>query len=173
MQIKFFLFAHRKTILNLGKYPCCFVITKSNITFENGAKISISFITNLEGAGVRTAPTLQKKIREIENGNERFFPKYEYPPEVLTFSPMEILSNNGVDFKIESKDLYFIRGLDNQKAYGKTIFGGGFLMSETATKQLSEIKEKAQEENSPVMKWQLSDREREIVKHIEHCKKET
>lgn len=51
----------------------------------------------------------------------------------------------------------FIDKLDAQSAHGKTIFGGGLLLSEKAAA------EKAAAEKADAIIWQLSDRERAIV----------
>ena len=160
-EIKFFLFGHRKTLLSLGNYPCCFIITKTNITYENGAVVGTSFVTNLEKSGIRTAPLLQEKVKNTEILGKKCLPKYEYPPEVLTFTNFETLCNSGVDIKVNCEDLRFIRSLDEQRKCGKQIFGGGFLMSEQATARVNQAKK--EKVKNPVIKWQLSERERAII----------
>jgi len=157
-KIKFFLFAPNKTILNLGLYPCCMICIGSKITFENGANIDCSFVTNLEDAGVRSAPILYKRIKEVQE-NKKTLPKYQYPDEILIFSVVDGFSKYGVDFKVDYGDLHFINALDNQKQYGKKIFGGGFLMSQNATQKRLEAEKEKQYKN-PVQKWTLSDREK-------------
>jgi len=159
--IKFFLFAHSKTILSLGCYPCCFICTNARIIYENGARINSSFITNLEDAGVRSAPELLENIQKVQ-GNKKSLPKYQYPDEVLRFNDVEKFSSNGVDFKVDYKDLHFIRALDNQKQDGKRIFGAGFLMSQEATKKRLEAEKKTKEIDK-VQEWTLSDREKNII----------
>ena len=159
--INFFLFAPNKIIFNLGSYPCCLICTGANIIFENGASISCSFVTNLEDAGVRSAPILYERIKEVQE-NKKTFPKYIYPKEVLTFSTVDSFSKNSVNFKVESKDLYFIRTLDSQKSYGKTIFGAGFLMSQHSTQKRLEAETiKTENENKQI--WELSEREKQII----------
>ena len=159
--IKFFLFAHSKTILSLGLYPCCFICTNARIIYENGARINSSFVTNLEDAGVRSAPELYRRIKDVQE-KRTFLPKYIYPKEVLTFSTVDSFSKNNVNFKVESKDLYFIRSLDEQKQCNKQIFGAGFLMSQSATKKRIEAEEEVNKVN-PVQEWTLSDREKNII----------
>lgn len=159
--IKFFLFAHSKTILSLGCYPCCFICIGADIIYENGARIDSSFITNLEEAGVRSAPELLENIKKVQ-GNKKSLPKYQYPDEVLRFNNVEKFSSNGVDFKVDYKDLHFIRALDNQKQDGKRIFGAGFLMSQEATKKRLEA-EKETNKIDKVQEWTLSDREKNII----------
>jgi len=159
--IKFFLFAHSKTILSLGCYHCCFICTNARIIYENGARINSSFITNLEDAGVRSAPELLENIQKVQ-GNKKSLPKYQYPDEVLRFNDVEKFSSNGVDFKVDYKDLHFIRALDNQKQDGKRIFGAGFLMSQEATKKRLEAEKKTKEIDK-VQEWTLSDREKNII----------
>ena len=76
------------------------------------------------------------------------------------------MSIHGVDFRVEKEDTFFVRRLDAMKEAGKQhgIFGSAFLLSEKAAA------EKAAAEKAAAEEWQLSDREREIVRRLpDHC----
>lgn len=68
------------------------------------------------------------------------------------------LASHEIDFSVDEKDTYFIRGLDAQKEVGKAIFGSGFLLSEKAAA------EKAADCIPDC--WELSEREKEIVRSL-------
>ena len=91
-----------------------------------------------------------------------FWPGGDYQSEdysgdcvVIDNPPFSILSSHGVELRIRSDDVQFCRALDAQKAQKKAIFGCGFLLSE-----------KAAAEKAAAKKWELSAREREIVKKL-------
>ena len=92
-------------------------------------------------------------------------PKYSYPDEVLTATMLCYMAAHGTSLEIEEKDTYFIRALDSQKESGKVLFGSGFLLSEKATSEKAAA-EKAAAEKVDTNIWELSDREREIVKSL-------
>ena len=66
-------------------------------------------------------------------------------------------SHYGVDFRVLPEDCVFVPGLDAQKEAGKSIFGGGYLLSERAAA------ERAAAERAAATRWKLSDREWRIV----------
>ena len=69
--IKFFLFAPALTLLSPVCDGYCGIAVGAAITYENGAKVSTSFATNLESNIARTSPTLYKIITEENKKNER------------------------------------------------------------------------------------------------------
>ena len=168
-RIKFFLFCPGKTALEYGRLGVCIICTNTNIVFNNGAIINISFCTNLEAAGVRSSSELYRQIKTANDKNMQEvkpqLPQYIYPPEVLTFSAVDRFSKYGIDFKVESDELFFIRQLDSQRTAKKGVYGAGFLMSEEATERRAAA-ERAAAERAAAERWQLSERERKIVKAL-------
>lgn len=182
--VKFFLFAPALTVFSSQHKQVCSICAFCRIIYENGANVKTSFITNMETAGVRSAPELNRRINEsCKKGNAKQLPKYQYPDEVLTATRLNSLSEKGVNLKIESRDIAFIRGLDYQKPYDKSIYGAGFLMSESATEALKakelvaeelavkkliarELSAKELKTKKGAIVWNLSEREREIVKQL-------
>ena len=108
-----------------------------------------------------TAPELGKAIAgaiaKIKTKTERVLPKYAYPDYIVTAAMMQRWAHYGINFSVKKKDCVFVSKLDAQSAHGKTIFGGGLLLSEKAAA------EKAAAEKADAIIWQLSDRERAIV----------
>jgi hypothetical protein len=146
------------------------------VTYENGANVDTSFLTNLEDENirVRTAPTLYKAVNEANKLNlkdmRRELPKYEYNNYIITSTRCGQFSKYGINFVVTKDESKHIRQLDAQKETGKTIFGSGYLVSERikAEKEKAE-KEKAEKEKAEkekAEKWELSEREKEIVKKL-------
>ena len=156
--VKYFLFAPNVTTF-ASKRKCCSVCVGVGITYENGACVMTSFVTNLEDdLAARTAPDLYKLVDAAnkENTKGKEFPVYEYPPNVVTAAMLSYLSKYGQDLRLAQKDVSEkINGLDEQKKVDKGIFGGGFLISE-----------KAAAEKAAATVWKLSDRELEIIKSL-------
>ena len=164
--IKFFLFAPYLTNFSSQLKGITHVICDIDVLYENGATVNTAFITNLQpGIEVRTAPTLRKVIYEADRANrkeaKRELPKYSYPPNVITATMIGYLSKYGQAFELSSKECYFIRQLESQKASGKVLFGSGYLISEKAAA------EKAAAEKAAATQWQLSERELAIIKSLE------
>lgn len=162
--MKFFLFAPALTLLSPACDGYCGIAVGASITYENGAKISTSFATNLESDAAMTSPELYKIITEENKKNERKLhrglPKYDYPDNVITATFLQKLSKYGINFSVPKNEAIRISALDMQKENKKTIFGKGLLCSD----RVSVLKAAAEKINTNI--WELSDREREIVKSL-------
>lgn len=159
----------------------CAICTGSAITYDNGAAVRTSFVTNLEPGGhiAISAPGLYQAIKRADEiqrkKNKKQLPKYVYPDNVLTATMVNYLSAHGIDYAVCSKDAYFVRTLDDQKKHKKGIYGSGFLLSdksknakvkaEKAAKEKA-AKEKETTEAEDTRQWQLSDRELEIIRGL-------
>lgn len=75
---KYFLFAPGLTLLGSARRACA-ICTDAQITYENGAVVNTSFVTNLDGARVRSAPDLHESIKK---GNCRGARRKERAAEV-------------------------------------------------------------------------------------------
>ena len=166
-KIKFFLFAPALMLFNASSSysSSCAICTGNAITYENGASIPTSFVTNLEdGLRFRTAPGLYAAIKEANKEYTKNLhadlPKYSYPDYVATAACINILSKYGVDFSVGLSESYRISSLESQKAEGKTIFGSGYLISEKAAA------EKAAAEKAAAIRWEISEAEWEIIRGL-------
>ena len=126
--------------------------------------VSTSFVTNLGNKKIVASAELHELVEEANKENLRKMhkelPKYSYPDEVLTATMLGYMAAHGTSLEIDAKDVHFIRALDSQKESGKGLFGSGFLLSEKAAA------EKAAAEKIDTNIWELSDRERDIVKSL-------
>ena len=158
--VKFFLFAPALTLFSSSSLSSCAIGAGAQIVYENKANVSTSFLTNLEMEHrFRTAPTLYAAIAEAiakinaENGRE--LAKNNFPDEVITSTKLSYFSKYGVDFRVKREETELIRCLDAQKETKQSIYGSGYLISE-----------KAAAEKAAATVWVLSEREKEIVKHL-------
>lgn len=165
--IRFFLFAPHLTLFSGASNEVSALVVGVSITYENGANVNTSFITNLEPHAVRfrSVPTL---YRAVKSANDEFLktitkqlPKYTYPKHVVMSTTIAPFSRLGIDFVGYRSETAMVRELDSQKESGTAIFGGGYLISD----RLVELREKAEREKAGGQDcvWELSDRERDII----------
>ena len=163
---RFFLFAPALTLFSgsSADHATC-LPTGVQITYENGAVVPTSFVTNLESAAllVRTAPSLYNAVKAADDANRkasaRELPHYVYPDQIVTAAMVQRWCKYGVDFRLSREDARKISALDAQRARGLSIFGGGFLLSSSAAA-----------ERAAAERWELSESEREMVALIDRAK---
>lgn len=172
--IKFFLFAPALTIFKpfFTDVGICAICAGAPITYDNGVMVNTSFTTNLEPGGhvAISAPGLYQAIKRADEISARKvkkqLPKYVYPDNVLTATMVNYLSAHGIDYTVCSKDAYFVRALDDQRKHKKAVFGSGFLLSDKAAADKAAADKAAAKEAAAAQRWQLSDRELEIIRGL-------
>ena len=170
--IPFFLFCPALTAFGRASVcmRCCHILCSAQIEYENGAVVGTGFVTSYdEGIVARTAPELGKainaKVDELHRREHVELPKYEYPDNIVTAAMLLRWSKYGVDFEVRREDCCHISALDAQRACGKAIYGGGLLLSERAAAERAAA-ERAAAERARAHVWELSAREREVVRMI-------
>lgn len=166
--VDFFLFVPSLTAFN-GKMVTerlNHLVCNASIIYENGANVNTSFVTTFGDEIARTAPSLRQAIMDAQKVDAApVLPKYEYPNNVLTAAMVGKYSTHGVDFRVLKADAKYIAALDNQRSVGKAIFGGGYLLSERAAAERAAA-ERAAAEKRNVIIWELSEREKIMVKAL-------
>ena len=177
--IKYFLFAPSLTLFS--SYTCdeCYIVTNSDITYENGAKVRTAFVTNMlpEWQVITDWKMRRYIIDAVESCKEvNELPIYDYPQNVITSARMQKIVRDGVEFKVPRGECRFIRKIDSQG--DKAIFGGGFLISDKAAAEKAAAEkaaaEKAAAEKAAAEKaaermrfyFPLSDKERGIIEKL-------
>lgn len=174
--VKFFLFAPALTLFTAHEQKVTYVGVGVSVTYENGADVNTSFITNLDNCRARTAPALYNALFEANKVMLRKLhqdlPKYAYPPEVLTSTMLNKWCKAGVEVEFDFDECVRISELDAQKAENKAIFGGGFLLSTNAGKKTKQAERGYEEslqrrkvEDKPTY-WELSEREKKISREL-------
>jgi parB-like nuclease len=167
--IKFFLFAPQLTLFS--SHSGSYIVTNSAVIYENGANVNTSFITNMDRWKIRSAEELRLAIIKAQQVEEKpSLPKYEYPHHVITSARLAKLVNRGLEFFFKDKDVSFARVLDSQRPLKKSLFGAGFLISEQKALEQKALEQKALEQKAREQEqrifWELSDREKEIIKNL-------
>ena len=162
--VRFLLFAPQLTLLPKSPLPVTAIGCAVTVEYANGAKVNTGFLTNLFGdVAAMSAPDLRKAVMEAQDGARRpkAMPVYRYPDEVLTASMLGYMSVHGVEFSLSRGEVAArVSSLASQRACGKAIYGGGWLISERAAA------EKAAAEKAKAIVWELSPAEREAVRRI-------
>lgn len=164
--IRFFLFA--PTLSGLVQYSdvCTALPVGVDVTYENGAKVMTSFVTNMEPHEIRmkTAPTLYDAVKKANDKNRKklikIMPKYSYPLELVTSAAIYPYSKYGIEFLIPRAESVRVSRLDAQQESRKSIFGRGLLISNRLTAE----REKAEREKAQC--FPLSSRERDIISKL-------
>jgi hypothetical protein len=155
--VQFFLFAPHLTLMSAG-LECTHIVCGADITYENGAQVKTSFLTNMMGEDrIVGDAEFAAAFRRYNEGKLVKLPKYVYPENVVTVSMVEWIVDRGISISVGMKETAHCRALDDQKNHGKTIFGSGFLLSDAAAA------EKAAAEKDDVIVWKVSARERRII----------
>ena len=188
--IPFFLFAPTLTLFSGRNLDgVTYIPADCDITYENGARVNTSFITNMEPRWhVRTHPDLDRAVMaaDAEARADMAKPvnlKYKYPPYVITAAMVAGWSGAGIEFALPRGGCYQIGALDSQREFDKAIYGSGFLISERAKADAERAKADAERakaleaakalgdgvevEADGSIVWTLSDREREIIASLE------
>ena len=159
--IRFFLFAPTLTLFSSSS-SCAALPCGVQITYENGAVVNTSFLTNLEpeAVQVRTVPELYRIVKRENDKNEKDgkkeLPKYIYPDEVLTAAAAYRLCKYGVSLTVRRDECLRIPAMDAQRRSGKSIFGSGYLLSTRAAA-----------ERAAAERWELSMRERDMIAYLD------
>lgn len=155
-EIDYFLFAPALTLLSSSGGRSNAIITGSSITYENGAVVNTSFLTNLGAYRIHVSAELYEKVRDAQARKKAEtaapLPKYVYPDHVLVSSTIQKIAKYGQTLRIPREDCLLIRSLDSQRRSGKSLFGCGMLLSDRAAA-----------EKAAATVWKLSPRERNLV----------
>ncbi len=179
--IRFFIFAPSLTLFGSQQAGTTVLPIDVTCTYENGANVNASFITNLEDPAIRfrSVPELYAAVKAANDENlktiKKQVPKYSYPPHVITAAFMGSLSKYGIPFSVRVDESERISQLDSQVESGKAIYGNGYLISDAkaAEKAAAEkaAAEKAAAEKAAATRWEISPREREIIERLNQATK--
>lgn len=164
--VKFFLFAPHLTLIGAAVgVPTQRVIACARITYENGAIVPTSFITNMapELGGLFVAGSLRAAIEEVQPDERPRLEKYVRPKNLLMASDFAPIAENGVDWIIPNKELHIVSATDEMKAAGKELYGAGMLVSDRVAERVEEEKRKSKKEPMVI---RLSEREQKIVDRL-------
>lgn len=124
--IPFFLFAPSLTMMSSrGNWErMCGIVCDCFVTYENGAIVKTSFVTNMEpDMLLRVDPELTQAVNvvseRLRKEHVKTLPKYEYPAHVVTTALLQRYARYGVSFEVKRGEGVQITRLDAQKAEKK------------------------------------------------------
>ena len=172
--IPFFLFAPSLTLFSSRAIfmQMNHIVCDAPIVYDNGAVVRTSFVTSYGGDIVaQTEPELTRLINaetdRLRKETVKQIPKYTYPDHVVSSAIMQRYVKYGIDFKVPRGECVQIGELDAQRPERKAIFGSGLLLSDRLAAERAAA-ERAAAERADAIRWQLSDREKEIIKNLSH-----
>ena len=141
------------------------IVVGVEIVYDNGAKVSTSFVSNMFGdIRILGDVDLHQRLKKVQELNKACLPSYKYPDNIITANTISQIVSRGVSIKIKKKDVMCHPIMDAQKPMKKKIFGGGFIVSDRVADEIKRMKEK--EIQRKVVHWELSNREKEIIKTL-------
>ena len=170
-KIDYFLFCPGLLLGSACRNGATIICTDAQIMYENKAIIKTNFVTNMEPDLIaRAVPELFELIKEADTANRaeltRTNPVYKYPPNLQTAASLNYLAHYGVPFAIKRRAAVVVDDLDAMKAYQKTIFGDGLLISDEAAEKAAEAAANVEGSAKNPIIWELSEREKEIIKGL-------
>ena len=199
--IRFFLFAPHLTLFSGSVTGIAYLPTGVSVTYENGANICTSFLTNMEPKNIRfrSEPRLYEAVRKanevnraiVVKNNGKMQAKYIYPESLIQSPFLCQCSRLGFDFVATVDETFQVPELDSQKEQGKAIFGKGYLVSDRLVELRRKFESERYERECAFQKkvekekqlkeqaareeatvWPLSERERKIIEGLNQNKKE-
>lgn len=145
--IDFLLFGPTLTLLVSGVQDVCYLVTSTQVIYENGAKVNTSFVTNLEkNKVVWTAPELARAVVESVERYKAEQPKKKVhkitlPENVITSARLGVIAKRYIDFSVDRDNCRHIRKVGNYQ-----LFGCGLVLSPKATAEKAAAEKVAAEE---------------------------
>lgn len=164
--VRFFIFCPAMSSLAITRdEKTSFVSVGNTITFANGAKVNICFLTNMGGDILcETASDLHDLLDAVNYDNNKIgkihVKKYRHADGVLTSGRLQYLTVHHTPFKVMRKRSSFVSKLD----CGTHLFGGGFLIADGDKLAAAE---RTAAERAVAYKIELSDREKDLIKQLE------
>ena len=166
--IPYFLFAPTLTLCSTVNNGETYLTIGASITYENGAIVNTSFVTNMLGDDLIVVDGDFRAALEAACCKVTVkLPKYRYPNNVTSAALLQKINKKGIKLTIKRSEAVVIRKLDYQG--GAAIFGCGFLLSSKAAAEKAAA-EKAAAEKAAAEKateFSLSPRELEIIKLLD------
>ena len=170
--IRFFLFGPHLT-LKVKDADVTYVLCGQDVTYENGAVVNTSFVTNMEAVKdyrIIIPVALYRAIKDAdaESRDKVELSRYKHPLELWTLPVLSKIAKGDDDYFIRKVDVREIQNLDQLKAEGKSLYGGGFLFGSAAAREAAARSAAAREAAArEAAALTLSERERLIVAEID------
>lgn len=174
--VKFFLFCPALTIFNTARSnfgKSTVIPVQATITYENGAKVATSFVTNLfnDDTLVYFDPIFKRSLEDADKQSTwdlvKHTPRYKYPDNVIRVTDIVQAGRATTDpIVISADNAVRISRLDSQRDSKKGIFGSGLLVDDKTADKINKLKQLPaipKPDTKDTITWTLSDRERQII----------
>ena len=170
--IRFFLFAPSLTLFTAQDCDVTYIVADAAITYANGARVRTGFITNLvPDLRIWCCPELMDAINEAQAIEDKTKRGFVYPWNIVTAATLQKITAHGVELKIGKRSSFPIKDCDAAKAAGRSLFGGGYLLSTRAAAERAAAEraaaERAAAERAAATQLTLSTREQRIIKKLD------
>lgn len=171
--IRYFLFAPGTTLGPAKGVTDTVVVCGIAVEYENGAKITTSFVTNIDAddSEILVAGSLAKTLRKAvtESRKSSALLKQSLPPNVTSSARLQKIARGGIDLRISRASCKRISALDCQRSAGTGVYGGCWLLSEKAAaeKAAAEMAAAKMAAERDAIVWELSEREKAIIATLE------
>lgn len=118
------LFCDTRYICDYIAYGFNVYVMPGSITYGNGAKVSTSFITNVDAHAceVRTAPALSKAIERCESQKSKEKSNNNYPEQVITASMLRAIAKDiEKEHTISLQKCVHVSSINGRKIYGSAL----------------------------------------------------
>jgi hypothetical protein len=164
--IQFFIFAPSLTLFAARDCDVTYIVAAAGITYENGAVVETGFITNLPlEERIWCCTELHDAIEAAQAKPDKTKKGFVYPDNIVTAATLGKLVKHSTELKIRKRSCYPISDSDSAKAAGRSLFGGGFILSDGAAAERAAA-ERAAAERAAATRLHLSPREQRIIKHL-------
>ena len=171
--IPFFIFGPALTLFTATDCDLTYIICHAEIVYENGADVRTGFITNLiPDLRIWVCPELGSMIDEAQPKEDKTKRGFVYPDNIVTAATLGKIAERDVELKIRKTSCEPIKESDSAKEQGRSLYGGGFIMSDRAAAERAAA-ERAAAERAAATRLNLSDREKAIIARLNEQDKET
>ena len=185
--IAFFLFAPALTLFSAPDKDLTYLIPDAEIEYENGAKVRTGFITNMvDDLRIWLCPDLCEAIDAAQPDEDKTKQGFVYPDNIVTSATLGKIAKRGIELRIRKRSCEYIRQSDSAEEQGRSLYGGGFIMSDRAAAERAAAEraaaeraaaeraaaERAAAERAAATRLNLSQREREIIERLNKADKE-
>ena len=164
--VPFFLFGPSLTLFTAPDCDVTYIIADTDIVYENGAVVRTGFVTNLcPDIRIWCCPELKKAIAKAQETPSKQKRGFVYPDNIVTAATLGRIAAHQTELIIRKKDCQYIADSDSAKAQGRSLFGGGFILSDRAAAERAAA-ERAAAERKKASLLNLSPRERRLIEHL-------
>ena len=165
--IRFFLFAPSLTLFTARDCDVTYIVTNSEIVYENGAHVRTGYITNaVEDVRIWLCPELSEAVEEACAEEDKTKQGFVYPDNIVTAATLGKIVKRGISLKIRKASCEAISSCDSADEQGRQLYGGGFIMSDGAAA------ERAAAERAAATRLSLSPREKAIIERLNNQDKD-